>query len=53
MSVDDATDALRSAGLQVEVRESQLFVGLDHVVGQDVKAGDTVPEGSVVTVSIV
>jgi serine/threonine-protein kinase len=53
MSVEDATDALRAAGLQVDVEQSELFVGLDHVVSQDVDAGDAVPEGSVVTISIV
>jgi eukaryotic-like serine/threonine-protein kinase len=53
MSVDEATDALRTAGLQVEVRETQLFVGLDRVVGQDADPGDSLPEGSVVTISIV
>jgi serine/threonine-protein kinase len=53
MSVDDATQALRDVGLQVEVHETQLFVGLDRVVGQDTSPGESVPEGSVVTISVV
>ena len=53
MSVEEATDALRDAGLEVEVRETQLFVGLDRVVEQDLEPGEAVPEGSVVTVSVV
>ena len=53
MSVEEATDALRAAGLQVEVRETQLFVGLDRVVGQDPEPGESLPEGTVVTISIV
>jgi len=53
MSVEEATDALHEAGLEVEVRETQLFVGLDRVVGQDAEPGDSLPEGSTVTISIV
>ena len=53
MSVDDATEALREVGLQVEVDKTDLFVGLQHVVGQDTEPGDSLPEGSVVTISIV
>ncbi len=53
MSVADATEALRALGLDAEVRKSDLFVGLDHVVGQDPEPGDALPEGSVVTLSIV
>jgi serine/threonine-protein kinase len=53
MSVEEATDALRELGLQTEVHETQLFVGLDRVVGQDTDPGDSVPEGSVVRISVV
>jgi len=53
MSVDDATEALRAVGLEVDVEETQLFVGLDRVVGQDPEPGESLPEGSVVTISVV
>ena len=53
MSVEDATEAVRALGLDAEVRESQLFVGLDHVVSQDTDPGDELPEGSVVRLSVV
>ena len=53
MSVEAATEALREVGLEVDVRQTQLFVGLDHVVGQDTDPGDSLPKGSVVTISIV
>ena len=53
MSVEEATEALRAVGLDVEVRETQLFVGLDRVVGQDADPGEALAEGSVVTISIV
>ena len=53
MSVEEATAALRGVGLQVEVRETQLFVGLDRVVGQDTEPREALPRGSVVTIAIV
>jgi serine/threonine-protein kinase len=53
MSVEDATEALREVGLAVEVEQTPLFVGLDRVVGQDADPGDSLPEGSVVTISVV
>jgi len=53
MSVEEATDALDEAGFDVEVRETQLYVGLDRVVGQDPDPGTSLPKGSVVTISVV
>jgi len=53
MSVDDATLTLEDAGFEVEVEETDLYVGLDHVVGQDPSPGEALPKGSVVTISVV
>jgi serine/threonine-protein kinase len=53
MSVQEATNALRGLGLDVEVHQTSLFVGLDRVVGQDVDPGKSVPEGTVVRISVV
>jgi serine/threonine-protein kinase len=53
MSVDDATLTLEAAGFTVEVEETDLYVGLDHVVGQDPSPGEPLPRGSVVTISVV
>jgi serine/threonine-protein kinase len=53
MSVDEATEALEDAGLEVEVRRTQLYIALDRVVRQDPGRGSSVPKGSTVVVYVV
>jgi serine/threonine-protein kinase len=52
-SVAQATEALEELGLQIAVRRTDLYIGLDRVVGQDTAEDTSVPEGSTVTVSVV
>jgi serine/threonine-protein kinase len=53
MSVDEATEVLEDAGLEIEVRESRFYINVDRVVRQDPGSGSSVPEGSTVVVSVV
>ncbi|QIK66912.1 PASTA domain-containing protein [Nocardioides sp. HDW12B] len=53
LSVEAATDELAAVGLGIDVSETQLYVGLDTVVRQDVDGGSSIPKGSVVTVGVV
>ena len=53
MSVDSATDALAEVGLGIDVSQTRFYIGLETVVRQDVDGGDSLPKGSVVTVSVV
>ncbi|MGZ4468143.1 MAG: Stk1 family PASTA domain-containing Ser/Thr kinase [Nocardioidaceae bacterium] len=53
MGVQQATQTLQAAGLQVSVTHSNLYVGLGYVVSQDPGADQMVPRGTVVTISLV
>jgi beta-lactam-binding protein with PASTA domain len=53
MSVDEATEALEEAGLEIEVRETRFYINVDRVVRQDPDSGSSVPEGSTVVVFVV
>ncbi|CAA9337553.1 MAG: Probable serine/threonine-protein kinase pknL [uncultured Nocardioidaceae bacterium] len=52
-SVDEATAELEELGLEIAVRRTDLYIGLDTVVRQDTATDSSVPEGSTVTVSVV
>jgi beta-lactam-binding protein with PASTA domain/serine/threonine protein kinase len=52
-SVSSATNELTSAGLQIKVVRTPLYIGVDRVVRQSPGSGDSVPKGSVVTVYVV
>ncbi|HET8561020.1 MAG TPA: PASTA domain-containing protein [Marmoricola sp.] len=53
MGIDAARQALAAAGLQVRTEKAEFYVSLQYVVRQDPAAGDRVPRGSVVTLTIV
>jgi serine/threonine-protein kinase len=53
MSLSEATSTLVSAGFQVSSQRSQFYIGLDLVVAQDPRAGERVPHGTVITLSLV
>jgi serine/threonine protein kinase/beta-lactam-binding protein with PASTA domain len=53
MTVTDATQTLSGLGLDIEVRHSDLYIGLDRVAQQDPGSGDVVPKGSTVIVYVV
>jgi eukaryotic-like serine/threonine-protein kinase len=53
MSVDEATEVLEGAGLEIEVRESRFYINVDRVVRQDPGSGSSVPRGSTVVVVVV
>jgi len=53
MSVDEATEALEEAGLEIEVRETRFYINVDRVVRQDPDSGSSVPKGSTVVVFVV
>ena len=52
-TVEEARSQLAAVGLKIRVVESNLYIGVDHVVDQDPNAGSSIPKGSTVTVSIV
>ena len=52
-SVSEATTQLDALGLDIEVRESRLYLGLDRVARQNPGAGQTIPKGSTVIVYVV
>lgn len=49
----DARETLENAGFDVEVTESDVYIGLDVVLSQSPNAGDTAPRGSTITISLV
>jgi len=51
--VDDATKTLEDLGFQVEVVRNPFYVGANYVVGSDPAEGSMVPQGSIITLSIV
>ena len=51
--VGEATQRLEAAGFEVRTEHSQLYVGLEYVVGSDPGQGSMAPMGSVVTLSLV
>ncbi|MGZ4437954.1 Stk1 family PASTA domain-containing Ser/Thr kinase [Oryzihumus sp.] len=53
MGTADATAALQAAGFKVQTTHSNLYVGLEYVVGQDPSGGSMAPKGSTVTLSLV
>lgn len=53
MGVAAARARLESAGFEVEVEESSLYIGVQYVVSTDPGPGGRAPEGSTVTLSIV
>ena len=53
MSVDEATTALESVGLKIDVVQTEFYVGLNRVVRQSVDDGEAIPKGDTVTVYIV
>jgi serine/threonine-protein kinase len=53
MSVDEATEVLEEAGLEIEVRRTRLYINVDRVVRQDPDGGSSVPKGSTVVVFVV
>ena len=53
MTVTDATQTLSGLGLDIEVRHSDLYIGLDRVAQQSPGSGDVVPKGSTVIVYVV
>jgi serine/threonine-protein kinase len=53
MGTAAATQALRNAGFQVEVRRSSLFIGVQYVVGQNPGSGERAPRGSTVVINVV
>jgi serine/threonine-protein kinase len=52
-TVEQARSELAAVGLKIRVVETSLYIGVDHVVDQDPNAGNSIPKGSTVTVSIV
>jgi eukaryotic-like serine/threonine-protein kinase len=53
MGVQAATNTLEAAGFRVATANSDLYIGLGFVVGQDPGGGERAPRGTVVTLSLV
>jgi beta-lactam-binding protein with PASTA domain len=53
MGLDAATQRLESAGFQVSVRHSSMYIGVQYVVSTDPGRGSSARKGSTVTVNIV
>lgn len=53
MGIEDATNAIEAAGLQVQTQNSDLYVGLGFVVSQTPGADEMVPRGSTILLSLV
>ncbi|HET6563147.1 MAG TPA: PASTA domain-containing protein [Marmoricola sp.] len=53
MSVEEATEALEAAGLEIEVQRTEFYIALDRVVRQDPETGTSVPKGSTVVAFVV
>ncbi len=51
--VDAAIDELEDAGFEVNVRESDNYIGLNYVLSQDPGSGDLAPTGSTITIYLV
>ena len=53
MGVEAATDRLEELGFQVQVENSDNYIGVGFVFSSDPDAGDLVPKGSVVTLYLI
>ena len=53
MGLQEATSRLEAAGFQVEVKRSDLYVGVQYVVSTDPSGGSQAPRGSTVVVTVV
>ena len=53
MGLDAATEQLKAAGFNVDVRHSTVYIGVKYVVSTDPGRGTSAPKGSTVTVNIV
>jgi serine/threonine-protein kinase len=53
MGVDAATQILEEAGFHVATTHSNVYIGLQYVVGQSPGAGEMAPVGSTITLTIV
>ncbi|WP_240181840.1 Stk1 family PASTA domain-containing Ser/Thr kinase [Nocardioides sp. 616] len=51
--VDAATEQLEALGFVVETRESSTYIGLGFVLSTDPDAGESVPRGSTITLSLI
>ena len=51
--VDEATEAMTSAGFRVRTEQSTLYVGLEYVVETDPAEGSAAPKGSLITLFLV
>ncbi len=53
MGLQEATSRLEAAGFAVQVRRSDLYVGVQYVVSTDPSGGSMAPQGSTVIVTVV
>ncbi len=53
MGVDAATDLLEGLGFVVETKQADIYLGVGYVSSSDPAAGEQVPRGSTITLSIV
>ncbi|MDP3968674.1 MAG: Stk1 family PASTA domain-containing Ser/Thr kinase [Nocardioides sp.] len=53
IGVEEATRRLEDAGFKVKTKRSDLYVGLEYVVGSDPRQGTEAKRGSTVTLSLV
>ncbi|WP_295658125.1 PASTA domain-containing protein, partial [uncultured Nocardioides sp.] len=53
VGVDAATERLESLGFDVEVRNSDQYIGVGFVFSSDPGAGEMVPKGSTVTLYLI
>ncbi len=53
VGVDEATQRLEAAGFQVQIQQSDVYVGLEFVVQSDPEQGSMAPQGSTVTLFLV
>ncbi len=53
MGVEAATDLLEGLGFVVETRQADIYLGIGYVSSSDPPAGEQVPRGSTITLSIV
>ncbi|WP_241901614.1 Stk1 family PASTA domain-containing Ser/Thr kinase [Nocardioides houyundeii] len=51
--VDAAREQLEALGFDVETRESRTYIGLGFVLSTDPDAGESVPKGSTITLSLI
>ena len=51
--LEAARQELADAGFQVDVQESDRYIGLNYVLDQDPGGGDLAPTGSTITIYLV